>query len=132
MLLCDYATEAGGKLYIMGAGWSRMGANTPGTMGLAIKLSIPWDQANMRHSLVAALKTEDGQQVEVGGVQVRSEAQIEVGRPPGLRPGTPLDVPVALMFQGLSLPPGAYIWELEVDGEVLSKARFEAFSPNQA
>ena len=46
------------------------------------------------------------------------------GRPPGLRPGTPLDSTLALNFAGLTLGPGGYVWQLEVDGHVLARSAF--------
>ncbi len=61
MLLCDAADEAGGKLYILGGGWSVLQIpNLPTPMALAIMISVPWDQSNMRHTLAVRLVTEDG------------------------------------------------------------------------
>ena len=47
MLLCDSAQSIGGKLYVLGGGWSilRKTGNLM-TMALAVKLSIPWSRAN--------------------------------------------------------------------------------------
>ena len=42
----------------------------------------------------------------------------EVGRPAGLKPGTPLDFPVAMNSGPLLLEPGIYEWRLTIDGEV--------------
>jgi len=65
MLLCDYAEELGGKLYIMGAGWSQLRTPyQPSNMALAIKLSVPWTQANEPHNLAIRLVTEDGRTEE--------------------------------------------------------------------
>src|SRR3974377_2306378 len=59
MLLCDYAQEVAGKLYVLGGGWS-IYRGTPVTMGLAVKIAVPWDGANMPHEFAARLVTEDG------------------------------------------------------------------------
>jgi hypothetical protein len=49
---------------------------------------------------------------------------IEAGRPLGLKRGTPLDAPFVLNFAGLTLQPGGYVWQLEVDEEVKASAPF--------
>lgn len=60
MLLCDAAQESGGKLFILGGGWSTIAApNVRVPMSLAIKLSIPWDQTNQLHPMRAVLVTSD-------------------------------------------------------------------------
>ena len=59
LLLCDYAQEVGGKLYILGGGWS-IYRGAPVTMGLAVKIAVPWDAANIPHDFSARLVTEDG------------------------------------------------------------------------
>jgi len=43
-------------------------------------------------------------------------SEFEVGRPPGLKPGTPLDFPVAVNSTPLPLEPGRYEWRLTIDG----------------
>lgn len=125
MLLCDAAAESGGKLYILGGGWSVVQApGVPTPMALAIKLSIPWDRANQSHAIKLSLLDEDGQAVELGEGPVQAEGGIEVGRPPGMKPGTPLDSPFVLSFAGLALPSGGYVWELEIEGSVMARSPF--------
>lgn len=126
MLLCDAATESGGKLFILGGGWSIIHVpSVPTPMALAIKLSVPWDQANQKHHIKLSLLTDDGEAVEgEGGSAVEADGQLEVGRPPGIKPGTPLDSPFVINFPGLALPSGGYVWDLEVDGSVLARSPF--------
>ena len=127
MLLCDAAQSVAGKLYVLGGGWSQISPPVPGgglNMALAIKLDIPWDRANQQFRMRAALVTDDGDAVELGAGPVAAEGELEVGRPPGLRPGTPLDSTLALNFAGLALTPGGYVWQLEVDGHVLARTPF--------
>ena len=58
----------------------------------------------------ASRTTRSGEQaVAFGG-------EFEVGRPPGLKPGTPLDFPVAVNSTPLPLEPGRYEWRLTIDG----------------
>ena len=129
MMLCDAAESVGGKLYILGGGWSQLlRPNVPTNMALAVKLGIPWSHANRRIGIRAELLTEDGEPVEVEGNVVFAEGEIEVGRPPGLRPGTSLDAPMVLGFAGVALPPGGYRWQLIVDGEPRARVPFRVLT----
>lgn len=132
MLLCDYAEELGGKLYIMGGGWSRnFTPNRPTNMALAIKLIIPWDQANRPYDITVRLVDENHDVVpNQEGEGIAIVGKIEVGRPPGLKPGSNLDSALALRFDGLVLSPGTYVWELVVGREVLESAVFDVVEPN--
>src|SRR6266496_1346948 len=114
LLLCDWAEEVNGKLYIMGAGWSRVVASRPVSIALGVLLFIPWDQANRPHNIEISLLTEDGEPVEIDGERVAVPGKMEVGRPPGTRPGSRLEAPLALRFPALQLPPGAYRFDLTV------------------
>lgn len=120
-MLCDYAQVADGKLYVVGGGWSVTGPQ-PAPSAVALKLDVPWDRANQRMHLELSLVGEDGQPVTMPGPDgpqpVRMDGQFEVGRPPGLKPGTPIDVALAMNVGPLPLPPGQrYSWELSIDGE---------------
>lgn len=126
MLLCDHAQEVNGKLYILGGGWSLLFvANQPIPVTVAVKLAVPWDRSNRQMPLACRLLNEDGEAVAAEGAEggVRAEGIVEAGRPPGLKPGTPLDIVLALPFV-VSLPAGGYVFELEVDGERVSRAPF--------
>ncbi len=106
--------------------------NAPINMALAVKLSIPWSQANRPLPIKASLYDEDRHNViKLGEEQlpVELEGNIEAGRPPGLRPGTSLDAPFVLNFPGVALPAGGYEWVLEVDGEVRASAPFRVAEP---
>jgi hypothetical protein len=121
MLLADAAQAAEGKLYVLGGGWSVTGPD-PSPFAIAMLIQIPWDQANVRHLIRLELLDSDGHPVtgtntdgNVGPIAV--EGQVEVGRPPGVRPGTPLDVPLAMNFGPMPLPPGErFVWQLSVNG----------------
>ncbi len=132
MLLADAAQAVDGKLYVLGGGWSICGPD-PVPMALAIKLEIPWDQSNVRHTWRLTLVDSDGAPFMAPGPDgeeqpLAIEAQFEVGRPPGVRPGTPMDLPLAINFGPLPLEPGTrYEWRMEIDGEPQEDARL-AFS----
>ena len=127
LLLADYAQVADGKLTIVGGGWSVTGPE-PAPFGIAILIQVPWDQANVRHTMRLELLDADGAPVRVeaedGDEEEEDEAIVffddlvfEVGRPPGLKPGTPLDFPVAVNSGPLPIPPGGrYEWRLSIDG----------------
>jgi hypothetical protein len=126
MLLCDYAEEVNGKLYIMGGGWSRVSMRSPtASMAVAVRIEVPWDQANIGHQLVAALVTEDGQPVLQDDSPIQLEGQFEVGRPPGMTRGSPIVSAFALRFEGLSLDRGRYRWQLSIDGTEAANTWFE-------
>jgi len=122
MLLADSAQAVDGKLYILGGGWSITGPD-PIPSAIAVKIEIPWDEANKKHALKLALVDADGRPVKVptptGEVPVELGTDFEVGRPPGLKPGTALDFVFAVNIGPLPLAPdGRYVWQLSIDGTV--------------
>lgn len=122
VMLADWADAINGKLYIQGGGWTRVDSSLgPIRFALAIKLGVPWDAANTQHTLVISLVDADGHLVEPGpgAAPIKIEANFEVGRPPGLAPGTELDVTLAPNFVGIPLAVGRYRFTLEVDGQLL-------------
>jgi Family of unknown function (DUF6941) len=130
MLLCDSAHSVGGKLYVLGGGWSILTKREPtSSMALAVKLSIPWSRANERLRLETVLITDQGEAVEQDNQPVRTEGELEVGRPTGLRHGTPLDAAFVLNFQGLDLDAGGYVWELRVNGDLVARIPFQVNVP---
>ncbi|HEX6547778.1 MAG TPA: hypothetical protein VF134_03445 [Candidatus Dormibacteraeota bacterium] len=130
VLLCDSAQAVGGKLYILGGGWSRVMAINPNiSMVLAVHMRIPWAEANRRLTVRFDLVTEDGQSVPApNGDGVYAEAKVEVGRPPGLRPGTDLDQTFVIPAV-VPLRAGVYRWDVSVDGEKLEDVAFEVVAP---
>ncbi len=130
MLLCDAATEAGGKLYILGGGWSQVAAaEAPLNLALAIKLGVPWDETPGSHSFKLALMNLDGELVEnPDGDGIQAMGQMDVARPDGVKQGSDIDVPIAITFNGLRLPAGGYRWELEIDDEPAARVAFTVFA----
>jgi len=132
ILLCDYAEEVNGKLYIQGGGISRV-FKTPNPLDLSIaaKLFVPWNDANHPQSLSLTLLTEDGQVVSQGepSTEVSMGGQIEVGRPVGIRQGSDLDVPVVFRVRDLRLEVGRYRWELIVNKELVADVTFDVVQP---
>lgn len=121
MLLADAAQEVGGKLYLLGGGWSVTGPQ-PVPSAIAIKIDVPWDQANRKHVWQLTLLDADGEAVNAetpeGSQPIQIGGEFEVGRPPGLAPGTAIDLPLAINLGPLPLPPGArYTWRLTIDSQ---------------
>lgn len=119
LLLCDYAQVAGGKLTAVGAGWTFTG--TVSTHAVGIIVEVPWDQANVPMSWLLELRDADGRAVlqegPEGTAPVAALGEIEVGRPAGMPPGTPIPVCVAIPVHGVVLEPSArYVWQFSVDG----------------
>src|SRR3990170_2500365 len=101
LILADSAQVVGGKLYMLGGGWSRYQARsfpTQMVLGVALGLSVPWDETNQKWSVELSIVDEDGQ-VVLSPVTT----QVEMGRPPGLKPGSSQRVLIAATV-GLRLP----------------------------
>ena len=129
IMLADAAQAIDNKLYLLGGGWSVTGPD-PTPSAIAIALKVPWDEANAPHDMRIELIDADGQPILVGpepdaGNPVVIDSHFEVGRPPGLRPGTPIDLAFAVNISPLPLPPGGrYEWRLSIDGH--SEAHWHA------
>ncbi|MDQ1604101.1 MAG: hypothetical protein QOE01_1946 [Actinomycetota bacterium] len=117
MLLADAAQEVNGKLYILGGGWSVTGPDLP-PMALAVKVDVPWGDANTAHQFSLFLVDADGRAVRLGDERdVTFSGQFEVGRPAGLPPGSDIDFAFAVPVPPLPLPAGRYAWQLSIDGD---------------
>jgi hypothetical protein len=136
MLLADAAQSVGGKLYVLGGGWALIGP-APTPSAIALYIEVPWDQANMRHDWRIELLDSDGQPVTLRDELNREQpvvvaGQLEVGRPAGLTPGTPIGVSLAVNLAPLPLAPGGrYEWRLTIGTESREDWRL-AFSTRPA
>ena len=117
LLLCESAQEINGKLYILGGGWSVAGPG-PFPWALAVRIEVPWDEANTRKKMRLFLLDQDGRPVTLPGQTAPLElnADFEVGRPPGLPRGTPIDAALAVQGMPMMLEGGRYVWRLSLDG----------------
>jgi hypothetical protein len=136
LLLCDSAQSVGGKLYILGGGWTQVAEPPPGNaipMGLAVRVLVPWDRTNEQIPVHLRLVNDQGVPVSNpdSGEPLEATTALEVGRPPGVARGTPLDAALALNFMGVVLTAGSYVWELEVAGNVKARAPFRVLPSNQ-
>lgn len=119
LILCDAARAENGKIHMLGAGWSLTSSPTA-PHAVAVLMKVPWDRANQRLPLYLHLHEQDGALVTLptpeGPVPVEARAEVEVGRPAGIAPGSMLDASFALNVQPLPLPPGRYTWHLDFAG----------------
>jgi hypothetical protein len=129
MLLCDFAEEINGKLYTMGAGWTTLHRiEEPANMAVAVLLHFEWTETNKKHTIELELQTEDGALVEQGAGDdvriIRLSTVIEVGRPPGVKPGSEINAALSSAINGLILTKGGYVWVLRAGETTLARAPF--------
>ena len=126
-LLCDWAEVVNGKLYIGGGGFSQVLAGTPVSLALALLVYVRWHETNQPRHLRVALLDEDGEPLaDSVGQPFGIEGDIEMGRPPGTKPGTVFPAPVAFRLPPMVFPVGAYRFELHIDNVIKSTASFQA------
>jgi len=117
MLLADAAQAVSGKLYILGGGWSIIGM-PPAPTAIALKIDVPWGEANRPHDLILSLLDSDNQPVLIENNPIEVRGQFETGRPAGLIAGTDLDVVLAINIGPLPLPAGQrFVWRCSIDGQ---------------
>jgi hypothetical protein len=118
ILLCDNAQAVNGKLYILGGSWNLTGPG-PVTMGIAVQILVPWDEANSPHEFRLQMLTLDGQpatwQTPTGPQSLDLRGRFETGRPPGIRRGSELPATLAINLAGMPLTPGGYEVRLSID-----------------
>ncbi len=115
MMLADSAQVAENKLFILGGGITVI-PTTPAPLAIAVKIEIPWDRADVTHDWTLELLDADGMCVMVNDLPVLVQGQFQIGRADHLPPGSPLPMPLAVNFSGLSLPAGQrFAWRLVID-----------------
>ncbi|SRR6266545_6351832 len=131
LLLANHAEAVNGLLYVLGAGWTDqwrgvIPEDTPPPVthfGIAASVLVPWTETNRPHHLSIRIEGEDGAP-ELG----RLEADLEVGRPPGSRPGTDQRAVMAVNVN-LQFPrAGGY----RIVAELGDKVRTTSFRVNDA
>lgn len=116
-------------VFALGMGWTEVAA--PGSSPFAIcgGVEVSWDETNRPHVLELTILDDEGHpllvQTPMGDQPFRVQANFEVGRPPGERPGRSFNMPVAMNVGPLPLRPGqGYLLQGRVDGEVLDQVPF--------
>ncbi len=125
MVLADGAQAVGGKLYMLGGGWTHLLVpQFPGRpqapFAIALGISVPYNLTNRRFNFTLELTDADGGQV--GEVLT---AELEQGRPPGLRPGASQPILLAVNTSPEFPAAGRYRFNASIDGEHLRQISFE-------
>lgn len=132
IILADAAQAVDGKLYILGGGWSITGPE-PVPSAIALKIEVPWHEANTKHQFELVLQDSDGKPITTDrGGSISVSGEFEVGRPAGLKAGTPMDAVFAINIGPLGLTPDSrYVWRLRIDGRT-EEHWYVAFSTRPA
>jgi hypothetical protein len=128
MILADYAEAIGGKLNMIGGGWNvTLVPFPPGRsvrpFALAIGLSVPYTHTNRKFALTVDLVDADG-----NPLRESMTATVEAGRPPGIKPGTPQPMTLALLVQPEFPGPGRYKFNGAVDNEPENHVAFDVMA----
>lgn len=121
MMLADSAQAVEGKLYILGGGWSVTGPG-PCPSAIAVLISVPWTETNRKHHVKVELLDGDYRAVTMptddGPRPLSISGDFEVGRPPGILPGSSIEIPFAFNLGAIPLEPGRrFVWKLTIDGQ---------------
>lgn len=128
IVLADFAeTDPGGKVHVLGAGWSVTGPQQ-GPQAVVGFIQVPPDRAGNAVPFTLRLTGRDSEVVEVHGPAgpqpMELTGQVEVLEPEGWDRSTDLNVAFAVNLV-LPLSPGqSYTWSLEVDGKDLATTTF--------
>lgn len=128
LILCDaaQADSTSGKLHMLGAGWTVVPTPTPPS-AVALMVQVPWARTNEVLPITVELLDADGHPVKLPGPTdnetqaLRQEARLEVGRPPGIAPGSTLSAAFAMNVGPLPLAVGRYEWRAVVAESVQSE-----------
>ncbi len=123
-MLADAAVVQAGKLYIHGGGWDSISVEalpaTHPTFALVLILRIEYAEALQNIPFSAELLDEDN--VSLGP---RLEAVINVGHPPGSRPGAPTFMPIQWTLNMVELPhAGGYQFRVSTGEKQLGSVPF--------
>lgn len=120
MMLANHVEVHNGLFYIHGGGWTVTGPE-PTRMGLAILVQVPWDKTNLEHRWKLELVDADGLPVvleDAEGPLFSVEGAFEVGRPSGIKAGTPMDMPMSFDLSGMPIPAGGrYRFQLWINDQ---------------
>jgi hypothetical protein len=90
LTVANHAEAVNGLLYLSGAGWTDLrrpvGPQGPPVnhFGIGIAVLVGWEETNHRHRIDLRMESADGVQL------MSMQADLEMGRPPGLAPGSDL------------------------------------------
>ena len=127
-MVADAVQVVGNKLYVMGGGWDRLTVQKfPANqqVGIALAFKVPWVETNEKHSFEIEIATEDAETLQ------KIEGALEVGRPPGVKPGSDQRVQIGATASIQFKQPGQYLVIARIDGEDSGRAVFHVVGGNQ-
>jgi hypothetical protein len=131
VLLGDFAQASGGKLTVVGAGWTLVNAKSPRPyplrvpFGLGIAFLIPWNDTNRKHPFTFEIRGDAGARLAGGN------GEVEAGRQTGMPPGMTQRVVIGIAGQMELAQPGTYTIEVKLTNDV-KLITFEALPPPPA
>jgi hypothetical protein len=100
LTVANHAEAINGLLYLSGAGWTDLRRPMPPNepppsnhFGIGIAVLVPWLETNQPYRV--SLRIENSE----GGELMNVQSDIEVGRPPGVPPGSDLRAVIAVNVQ---------------------------------
>jgi hypothetical protein len=126
LILADSAQIVEGKLYLLGGGWDALtvtsGFPVSRRCGIAAAYSIPWSETGRLKKVEIDVITEDG--VRLANIT----AQVEVGRPPGLPPGSTQRAQIAADLVLEINAPGTFAIVGRIEGQEHMRTVFRVVS----
>ena len=117
LLLADSAQAVEGKLYILGGGWSIIGPE-PTPMAIAVKIEVPWDQTNRRHTWQFVLLDSDGRPVTAEEQADRDRRRVRGRASRRDQAGNTHRLAARHQHRPAALTPDSrYVWCLSIDGD---------------
>jgi hypothetical protein len=121
LLLADAAqVTPDGKLHALGIGWTHTGSPVTAPSAIAFILHVPWSETNRKITWTLDLLDADGKPVILqtgpeSTTTIHMQQEIEVGRPPGTKPGSAINAPFAMMVSPMPLDPDrTFVWVLRI------------------
>jgi hypothetical protein len=125
-MLADAAQVQGGKLFVLGGGFSTISASSfpvvHRSLAVALIAEIEPDERHRNLDLKLELIDEDGNRLGI-----EAKGSLRVGAPAALPPGAPSVVPIVTPFHNISIPePKGYAFVVSFEGEELARIGFRA------
>jgi hypothetical protein len=125
MILADGAQAVGGKLYMLGGGWTilfvpQLPGRPQAPFAIAFGITVPYHLTNRQFNFALELADADGGRV--GDVLT---FEFEQGRPPGLRQGASQPILLAINTSPEFPSVGRYTYNASIDGDLMRSVSFE-------
>ena len=122
LILGDFATVIGNKLFLQGGGWDKLHINKgfPAThnVGIAASFIVPWTETNQLAKMEIEVLTEDG------GSVAKIKGEFKVGRPADHPEGQDQRTQVAANLPLKLETPGTYEIVARLDGKDEARTTF--------